>query len=91
MDFIEGLPRSKSFNCILVIVDKFSKYGHFIPLAHPYTALEVAKLFMLHIYKLHGLPLVIISDRDKIFTSQLWNHLFTSSGTQLHLSTSYHP
>lgn len=91
MDFIEGLPKSRSYNCIMVVVDKFSKYAHFLPLAHPFTALEVAKVFMLNIYKLHGLPLVIISDRDKIFTSQLWTYLFSASGTKLNLSTSYHP
>jgi hypothetical protein len=91
LDFIEGLPRSSSYNCILVVVDKFSKYGHFLPLSHPFTAIVVAKTFMLNIYKLHGLPQTIISDRDKIFTSQLWEQLFTRSGTQLHLSTAYHP
>lgn len=91
LDFIEGLPKSHSYNCILVVVDKFSKYGHFLPLTHPFTAIDVAKLFMLNIFKLHGLPQTIISDRDRIFTSQLWEQLFTRSGTTLHLSTAYHP
>lgn len=44
MDFIEGLPKSSRFNCIMVVVDKFSKYSHFVPLAHTFTALEVADL-----------------------------------------------
>jgi hypothetical protein len=69
MDFIEGLPRSLNANCILVVVDKFTRYGHFIPLSHPYTANSVAALFMNSVYKLHGLPTSIISDRDPIFTS----------------------
>jgi hypothetical protein len=64
MDFIEALPKSNGADCILVVVDKFSKYGHFIPLAHPYTASKVAHLFMSTVYKLHGLPEAIISDRD---------------------------
>lgn len=71
MDFIEGLPSFASYNCMLVVVDKFSKYSNFIKLAHPFTALKVAKLYMEHVYKLHGMPQAIISDRDKIFTSQL--------------------
>jgi len=62
LDFIEGLPKSQSYNAILMVVDKFTKYGHFIPLAHPFTALSVAKLYFAHIYKLHGLPDAIISD-----------------------------
>lgn len=62
MDFIEGLPKSKQFDTILVIVDKFTKYGHFVPLSHPYTTMSVAQLFHNNVYKLHGLPQVIISD-----------------------------
>ena len=56
MDFIEGFLRSISYNCILVVVDRFSKYAHFLPLSHPFTALQVAVLFMNNIFKLHGLP-----------------------------------
>lgn len=91
MDFIEGLPTSQRFNCIMVIVDKFSKYAHFIPMYHPFTALGVAHLFMQNVYRLHGMPRVIISDRDRVFTSLLWERLFTKSGTKLHMSSSYHP
>lgn len=72
MDFIEALPKSNGADCILVVVDKFSKYGHFIPLAHPYTASKVAHLFMSTVYRLHGLPEAIISDRDRVFTSTFW-------------------
>jgi hypothetical protein len=56
MDFIEGLPKSKQFDTIIVIIDKLSKYAHFIPLAHPYTAASIARLFMDNVYKLHGMP-----------------------------------
>jgi hypothetical protein len=71
MDFIEGLPRSKGFNCILVVVDNFSRYAHFLPLSHPFSALTVAHAFMDNIYKLHGTLTSIISDRDRIFTSNV--------------------
>jgi len=72
LDFIEGLPKSYKRDVILVVVDKFSKYAHFLPLSHPYTALQVAQTYFNNIYKLHGLPSAIISDRDRIFTSALW-------------------
>jgi hypothetical protein len=91
LDFIEGLPRSATFNCILVVVDKFSKYNHFVPLSHPFTALDVAEAYMQHIHRLHGLPQSLISDRDRIFTSTLWTTLFRLAGTQLRMSSSYHP
>jgi hypothetical protein len=83
LDFVEGLPQSHGYNCILVVVDLFSKYSHFVALKHPFTALSVAKLFMIHIYQLHGLPTAMVSDRDHIFTSQLWRELFRLSGVQL--------
>jgi len=91
MDFIEGLPRSNRYNCILAVVDRFSKYAHFIPLSHPFTALTVAHAFMDHIYKLHGMPFSIVTDRDRIFTSHLWQELFKLSGTKLKMSSAYHP
>jgi hypothetical protein len=91
LDFVEGLPTSYKFNAILVVIDKFTKYGHFIPLAHPFTALQVAQLYMDNVYKLHGLPQILISDRDKIFTSTVWQSLFKLTDTQLHMSSSYHP
>lgn len=81
MDFVEGLPPSGQYNCLLVIVDRFSKYGHFIPLAHPYTAAKVASLFVDHVFKLHSLPETIVCDRDVVFTSHFWRDLFRAIGT----------
>lgn len=91
LNFIEGLPKSATFNCILVVIDKFSKYSHFVPLAHPFTAFDVAEAYMQNIHKLHGLPQSLISNRDRIFTSTLWTTLFRLAGTQLRMSSSYHP
>lgn len=91
LDFIEGLPNSNRYNVIMVVVDKFTKYAHFIPLAHPFTAIQVAQAYMDHIYKLHGLPQALISDRDRIFTSAIWQNLFKLFDTQLLMSSSYHP
>lgn len=91
MDFVEGLPTSQSKNMILVVVDRFTKYGHFIPLQHPITVHTVVQAFTDNIFKLHGLPSVIVTDRDTIFTSHLWQALFKKLGIKLHMSTSYHP
>lgn len=63
MDFVDGLRLLGGYNSILVIVDTFSKYAHFLGLKHPFTAASVAKLFLSQVYKLHGLPNAIVSDR----------------------------
>ena len=85
------LPKSHKFDTILVVVDKFTRYGHFIPLADPFTAMQVAQVFMTQVYRLHGLPEHIVSDRDKVFTSAFWRELFKLTDTQLLMSSSYHP
>ena len=64
MDFLEGLPNSKGLIVICVVVDRLSKYAHFLPLSYPYIAATIAQLFLDNIYKLHGLPTSIVSDRD---------------------------
>lgn len=91
MDFIEGLPKSEGHSVILVIVDRLTKFAHFIPRKHPYTAMTVSQLFVDNVVKLHGLPSTIVIDRDSIFVSSFWKHLFKVYRVNLTLSTAYHP
>ena len=67
MDFIDGLPKSKGLSIIFVIVDCLSKYAHFLALSHPYSAITIAQLFFDNIYKLHGMPKSIVSNRDDLY------------------------
>lgn len=69
MDFVEGLPKVSGKSVILTVVDRFSKYAHFIPLGHPYMVTSVARAFFNDIVHLHGLPASIVSDRDPMFMS----------------------
>ncbi|XP_071939847.1 uncharacterized protein [Coffea arabica] len=91
MDFIEKLPRSQGYDTILVVLDRFTKFGHFMMLIHPFTAKNVAQVFLDNIYKLHGLLESIITDRDKVFTSGFWKELFKIVEIELYYSSSYHP
>uniref|UniRef100_A0A2N9HQL5 Reverse transcriptase n=1 Tax=Fagus sylvatica TaxID=28930 RepID=A0A2N9HQL5_FAGSY len=87
MDFIEGLPNSNGCIVILVVVDRLSKYGHFLALKHPYTAKTVAGLFVQEISRLHGMPRSIVSDRDKwskwLHWAEYWYNTSYQTSTQL--------
>nr|XP_051212601.1 uncharacterized protein LOC127330429 [Lolium perenne] len=91
MDFIEGLPKVGGKSVILTVVDRFSKYAHFIALGHPYTASSVARAFFDGIVRLHGFPSSIVCDRDPVFTRHVWRDLFRMAGVQLRFSTAFHP
>ena len=91
IDFIFGLPCSKGYDTIFVVVDRLSKYSHFLLLKHPYIARHIAEIFVKDIVHLHGFPKSFLSDRDPIFMSKFWQELFRMQGTELHMSSSYHP
>lgn len=91
MDFITHLPMVHGKSVIWVIVDRLTKYGHFIALPSGYSAIHIAVIYMTEIYKLHGIPKSIVSDRDRVFISKFWKELFRLSGTQLAFSSAYHP
>lgn len=91
MDFVEGFPRAGGKTVVLTMVDRFSKYAHFIAIRHPYTASSVARAFFDDIVRLHGLPCSIVSDHDTIFTSLFWTELFKLAGVKLNMSSAFHP
>ena len=91
LDFVEGLLMSQGKDAIMVVVDRFSKSAHFLPLTHPFTAKTMADKFVEGVVKLHGMPISIISDRDPIFVSKFWQEFFKLSGTKMKLSSAYHP
>jgi transposase InsO family protein len=92
MDFIVDLPPSPSGdNAILVTVDRFTKMAHFSATKTTADAADVARLFLRDVYRLHGLPADIISDRDKIFRSSFWRHLLSFLGVTPNMSTAFHP
>ena len=92
MDFVVSLPTVQGgYNSIMVVVDMLTKVAHLIPVKTNFKALDIARLFIKEIFKLHVLPRRIISDRDSLFTSQFWRAIFEAIGTQLCFSTAYHP
>ena len=81
----------RKHDVILVVVDKLTKVAHFIPGSLKDGSLALAKKFVQEIFRLHGVPETIISDRDTRMTSRFWTTLNASLGTQLNFSTAYHP
>ena len=75
----------------MVVVEKLTKEAHFIPVKSTYKTGAIAKIFMKEIFRLHGLPKAIVSDRDVKFNSNFWKGLFAYLGTKLNFSISCHP
>ncbi|GJX02315.1 putative reverse transcriptase domain-containing protein [Tanacetum coccineum] len=92
MDFITKLPRTAAgFDTIWVIVDRLTKSAHFLPMKETDSIERLARLYLREIVSRHGVPLSIIFDRDSHFTPRFWQFLQKALGTQLDLSTAYHP
>ncbi len=90
-DFITDLPVSDGNTCILVIIDRFSKFCHLIPLAGLPTALQTAELLFNQVVRYYGIPEDIVSDRGPQFISRVWKAFFSLLGVTVSLSSGYHP
>lgn len=91
MDFIVDLPPSRGYTVIWTVIDLFSRQAHFIPCKGLPSAKKLARLFLQHIYRLHGVPKRIISDRGVQFTAMFWKTFIHSIGSSQGLSSAYHP
>jgi len=90
MDFITELPLSEGCDQLWVIIDRFTKMVHFLLLRNK-TAADLAVIFGREIWKHHGLPADIVSDRDSRFTSEVWKEFLQTSGIRPRMSTAFHP
>jgi hypothetical protein len=92
MDFITRLPKSaKQNDFIMVVVEKLNKSDHFIPVKSIFKAIDISNIFMKEIFRLHGMPREIVSDRDTKFTSSFWKSLMVGIETKLLFNIAYHP
>ena len=91
MDFITHLPECDGYDAILTVVCTMTKMAHFIPCTSKVNARQLAKLYIDNVYRLHGLPRIIIGDRDTRYTSAFFKNLMAELKTKLSLSTAYHP
>ena len=86
-----GTKSQKGHDAILVVIDRFSKVAHFLPVKETITSSQLADLYVSRIVSLHGIPLEINSDCGSLFTSRFWESFQEAMGTHLSFSTAYHP
>ncbi|MBW0560645.1 hypothetical protein O181_100360 [Austropuccinia psidii MF-1] len=91
MDFITQFPLSNNFDSILVFVDRFSKMAIFIPTYESITALDLAQVFISHVFSKHGFPVSMVSYRGSLFVSSFWRNLCQQLKISRDLSTAFHP
>lgn len=91
LDFVTGLPPSDGMTVILTVVDRFSKMAHFIPLPKLPSARETAQVVVDHVFRLHGLPRDVVSDRGPQFTSTFWKEFCHLLGATVSLTSGFHP
>ncbi|QRW26817.1 Retrotransposable element Tf2 protein [Rhizoctonia solani] len=91
LELLSRLPKSQGHDAILVVIDSFSKFGHFIPTSKKVTARGLADLFITHVWKLHGLPVKTVSDRGTTFTGKFLRALYQRLGVKPAFSLAYHP
>ena len=92
MDFVTGLPRTLGGNnAIWVIVDRLTKFAHFLPIKVNFSMDCLTSLYVREIVRMHGVPISIVYDRNPHFTSRFWHSLQKALGTKLSFSTTFHP
>ncbi|GJU87187.1 reverse transcriptase domain-containing protein [Tanacetum coccineum] len=92
MDFITKLPKTSSgYDTIWVIIDRLTKSAHFLPMKETDSMKRLTRLYMKGVVTRHGIPVLIICDRDGRFTSNFWRSFQKALGTRLDMSIAYHP
>ncbi|KAL0149260.1 hypothetical protein M9458_055494, partial [Cirrhinus mrigala] len=91
LDFVAGLPPSRGNTVILTVVDRFCKAAHFIPLPKLPSAKETAQVVVDHVFRIHGLPVDVVSDRGPQFVSRFWKEFCRQIGASTSLSSGFHP
>jgi transposase InsO family protein len=91
MDFVVGLPESEGFNAIWVVVDRLTKMRHLVPCTDTVDGKKLGEMYVKEVFRLHGLPETIVSDRGPQFASEFWRHICDRLGIERRLSTAFHP